>query len=58
MAKLKKQPKKEKSNSIKLLRSKALEDAKVIVVRRKYDSIGEYATQALEEKNKREGNGD
>jgi hypothetical protein len=54
MAKQKKQPKKEKSNSVKLLRGEALKDAKVVVIKNNYPSIGEFVTQAVEEKVERE----
>lgn len=45
---------KQKSNSVKLTDGKVLNDAKIIVIKKGYDSVGEYVTQAVKEKNQRE----
>lgn len=54
MATQQREDKKDKSNSVKLLNSKCLDEAKIIVIKRNYQSLQEYVTQAVEEKNKRE----
>jgi hypothetical protein len=49
----KKEPK-EKSNSVKLTDSNILKEAKIVSIKRNYESLGEYITQAVKEKNQRE----
>lgn len=45
---------KEKSNSVKLTDSNVLRNARMIVIKRNYNSLQEYITQAVKEKNQRE----
>lgn len=45
---------KEKSNSVKLTDSNVLKEAKILSIKKNYDSLGEYVTQAVKEKNDRE----
>jgi hypothetical protein len=44
---------KQKSNTVKLLDTAALNEAKIICINKNY-SIQEYVTEAVKEKNKRE----
>lgn len=45
---------KEKSNSVRLLDSNVLKEAKIISIKKGYDTLQEYVTEAVKEKNKRE----
>lgn len=44
---------KEKSNSVKLLDTTVLKEAKIVCIRKNY-TIQEYVTEAVKEKNQRE----
>lgn len=46
--------KKEKSNTVRLLDSEVLKDAKIVVIKRGYASLQAYITEAVKEKNQRE----
>jgi len=49
-----KQPTKERSNSVKLTESNVLKEAKMIAIKKGYNTLGAYITEAVKEKNKRE----
>lgn len=45
---------KEKSNSVRLLDNNVLKEAKIISIKKGYDTLQEYITEAVKEKNQRE----
>jgi len=45
---------KEKSNTVRLLDSNVLKDAKIISIKKGYDTLQAYVTEAVKEKNQRE----
>jgi len=45
---------KEKSNTVRLLDSTVLKDAKIISIKKGYDTLQQYVTEAVKEKNQRE----
>lgn len=45
---------KEKSNTVRLLDNNVLRDAKIISIKKGYDTLQQYVTEAVKEKNSRE----
>jgi hypothetical protein len=45
---------KEKSNSVKLSDNNVLKEAKIICIKRGYDTLQQYITEAVKEKNQKE----
>lgn len=49
-----KKKEKEKSNTVKIIDDNVMRDAKIVVIRKGYDSLQEYVTEAVRDKNQRE----
>jgi len=45
---------KEKSNTVRLIDNTVLRDAKIVVIRKGYDSLQQFVTEAVKEKIQRE----
>lgn len=50
-----KEKEKERSNTVRLLDNGVLRDAKIISIKKGYDTLQQYVTEAVKEKNQREG---
>ena len=45
---------KEKSNTVRLLDGNVLKEAKILSIKKGYDTLQEYVTEAVKEKNEKE----